>query len=320
MKKLFSTLLICTVTVVVTFSQTTYNRGFDAGYEAGYCYNDIGCLPPLPPIAPIPRIGENSNSYQDGYNRGFITGMEKKQKSYTRSGTSQGRQQPSNNYNQSLLNALELKTQQLQRQKAIEKEKAVAKMEQTRRYYSSFSNYPKKVANGWHNVIALNNYDFCEERKVYVMDSKIAKYVISNWLEKEVFMSGPINGGKGFITLNQDNGNTGDFIDIYFIDYLTNPNSRADKPIKPGKISFWTNWKQSASMKLYFEGLYVGNFKSYFEKGRPVCGQNGTLTVTWKPGTYRYKVTTEGGFVSRTWEGTITITEGGCSLQGLSKK
>jgi hypothetical protein len=73
-------------------------------------------------------------------------------------------------------------------------------------------------------------------------------------------------------------------------------------------------------MKLYFDGDYVGNFESYFENSTPNCGQNGTITITYKPGTYSFKAISEGGFSTRTWEGTITINADGCSLQGLTKK
>ncbi len=51
--------------------------GFNDGYKKGYCQDKgIGCLAPIPPIPPIPEIGENSNSYQDGYNKGFKVGMQ----------------------------------------------------------------------------------------------------------------------------------------------------------------------------------------------------------------------------------------------------
>jgi uncharacterized protein (TIGR02145 family) len=62
-----------------TFGQSDYSRGFQNGYKIGYCYNDYGCIPPIPPITPIPRIGENQDNYQDGYNRGFKQGLEDKQ-------------------------------------------------------------------------------------------------------------------------------------------------------------------------------------------------------------------------------------------------
>jgi tetratricopeptide (TPR) repeat protein len=62
-----------------TFGQSDYSRGFQNGYKVGYCYNDYGCIPPIPPITPIPQIGESQDNYQDGYNRGFKRGLEDKQ-------------------------------------------------------------------------------------------------------------------------------------------------------------------------------------------------------------------------------------------------
>lgn len=61
------------------FSQADYDQGFKVGYKEGYCYNDIGCIPPVTPITPILNVGESIYSYQDGYNRGFKTGIEDKQ-------------------------------------------------------------------------------------------------------------------------------------------------------------------------------------------------------------------------------------------------
>jgi hypothetical protein len=59
-----------------TFSQTKFNEGFNVGYKKGYCQDQgIGCIEPIPPIAPIPKVGESSDSYNDGYNRGFQMGL-----------------------------------------------------------------------------------------------------------------------------------------------------------------------------------------------------------------------------------------------------
>lgn len=58
------------------FGQSNFSNGFSDGYKKGYCQNQgIGCISPLPPIAPTPKIAEKTNSYQDGYNRGFETGL-----------------------------------------------------------------------------------------------------------------------------------------------------------------------------------------------------------------------------------------------------
>jgi hypothetical protein len=58
------------------FAQTNYTNGFNTGYKKGYCQDQgVGCIDPIPPIAPIPKIGESSDNYTDGYNRGFKMGL-----------------------------------------------------------------------------------------------------------------------------------------------------------------------------------------------------------------------------------------------------
>lgn len=75
-----------------SFAQSDFSNGFSDGYKKGYCQNQgIGCMSPLPPIAPIPNVNENMNSYQDGYNRGFEAGLNA-QKSKTDNSTSSTRQ------------------------------------------------------------------------------------------------------------------------------------------------------------------------------------------------------------------------------------
>lgn len=67
-------LLITAIIFSITgaFCQSNFDRGFQSGYKKGYCHDQaVGCIPPIPPVAPIPSVGESLNSYQDGYNRGF---------------------------------------------------------------------------------------------------------------------------------------------------------------------------------------------------------------------------------------------------------
>ena len=51
----------------------TFCDGWKAGYEAGYCYNDYYCIPPIAPLCPLPHVG--MNTYEHGYNRGFLLGF-----------------------------------------------------------------------------------------------------------------------------------------------------------------------------------------------------------------------------------------------------
>lgn len=55
----------------------SYCEGFKEGFEDGYCYKEPYCIPPIPPICPVPGINEENN-YRGGYNRGFITGRKKR--------------------------------------------------------------------------------------------------------------------------------------------------------------------------------------------------------------------------------------------------
>ena len=57
-------------------AQTQFVNGFNNGYKKGFCQDQgVGCIEPVPPIAPSPKIGESSNNYTDGYNRGFELGL-----------------------------------------------------------------------------------------------------------------------------------------------------------------------------------------------------------------------------------------------------
>lgn len=84
MKKIYYLLFI--INSIVAVAQSDFDKGFKTGYKEGYCYNKgVACIAPMPPITPIPSINEKLNSYTDGYNRGFKTGLDaqKNNTSYT---------------------------------------------------------------------------------------------------------------------------------------------------------------------------------------------------------------------------------------------
>ena len=57
-------------------ASASYHRGFREGWNAGWRHiKGQHSLPPLAPIAPVPRIGEDN--YQGGYNRGFAMGLDR---------------------------------------------------------------------------------------------------------------------------------------------------------------------------------------------------------------------------------------------------
>ncbi|WP_410878172.1 hypothetical protein [Myroides sp. DW712] len=69
-------LIVSLLYACICFGQDKFSQGFADGYKKGFCYDKgISCIEPIPPIAPIPKIGESSTSYNDGYNRGFQEGL-----------------------------------------------------------------------------------------------------------------------------------------------------------------------------------------------------------------------------------------------------
>lgn len=60
--------------------KSQFSNGFEIGFKEGYCYNTYkpNCLVPLIPLSPQPTLNESSGSYQDGFNRGFQTGLDLK--------------------------------------------------------------------------------------------------------------------------------------------------------------------------------------------------------------------------------------------------
>lgn len=73
--------VLCTIS---SQAQSNYSKGYEEGYIEGYCYDiGVGCVEPISPVSPVPRIGADLNSYKDGYNHGFNDGAAK-QKSEVR--------------------------------------------------------------------------------------------------------------------------------------------------------------------------------------------------------------------------------------------
>jgi tetratricopeptide (TPR) repeat protein len=80
----------------ISFAQSNFYNGFESGFKNGYCHNQgISCISPVPPNSPIPKVNENINSYQDGYNRGFEMGLNSNKSRSTSTENSRQRYQTS---------------------------------------------------------------------------------------------------------------------------------------------------------------------------------------------------------------------------------
>jgi hypothetical protein len=214
---------------------------------------------------------------------------------------------------------LELLQQRIDNDRVVEellKKKALERMKETKQFYNFFSEYPTTIPNGWHNAKSMNNRDMCEEVKVFVEGNKIKKYFIQDWKQINIALSSPINKGKGLVQLKLQDGSQLEMVDVYFLENLSNPNSRANPPKNPGKVSFYSSNKRSGNIGIFIDDSFEGTIKYYFaKKAIPDCGQDGTLTIQKKPGTYTFKAVSSSG----EWTGKIVIKENSCNSFELNK-
>ena len=76
MKTILIVVALCLV-AWTTDVGTNFCDGWEDGYKAGWCYQQgPGCYEPYVPYCPYPNYKESSDSYEDGYNRGFVTALE----------------------------------------------------------------------------------------------------------------------------------------------------------------------------------------------------------------------------------------------------
>ena len=71
MKRTFLTLIFILLLSSHAFADD-FCDGWHDGYIAGWCQGQFQCMEPMVPMCPMPGIDEET--YQDGYNRGFLAG------------------------------------------------------------------------------------------------------------------------------------------------------------------------------------------------------------------------------------------------------
>jgi len=71
-------LVIVFTFLALSFAESRFCRGFEMGYIEGWCYEKYACMEPLVPMCPMPTMNEDSDSFSDGYNKGFLLGLAKR--------------------------------------------------------------------------------------------------------------------------------------------------------------------------------------------------------------------------------------------------
>jgi len=193
--------------------------------------------------------------------------------------------------------------------------KAQAQLSIVKKNYENSKTYPEKIIDGWHLVMATDNYNYCSPSKVLIKDNQIQKFVVGNWekLSRPFNVLTPISDGKALITLDF-NGNT-DTLEIYFINDLSQP-TIVDKPLSSGYICFWSDLKKADHIKIWFEKQYFGEIGQR-HLDQPACAEEGTISIEVKPGIHFFKGAGRGSIA---WEGQVEAKENLCLSYVLNKE
>lgn len=194
--------------------------------------------------------------------------------------------------------------------------------QEVRDYYKSFEKYPEKVADGWHSVTIVAGSKFIDNRKVFVENNKIKQVYWDNWMEEKLVSAGPIIKGNCKIQLDTENPNLNRFLDVYFINYIADPEELDSPPSKLTTLTFWTNEKAVEYTELTFNGTNYGQFKlARAIDNPPSCGAINEVSIYVKPGIYSYSAIYKRDDQSISLADTkISVKEGDCQTIRVQSK
>lgn len=195
-------------------------------------------------------------------------------------------------------------------------QKAKAQLEIIKGAYKEHENYPKKIIDGWHVVTVTDNFNYCNDAKVFMENNEIKQFVINNYAEHALKfkMITPVKNGKSLLSLDLVNGSN-DTVEIYFMNDLNGPQT-VEKPQDAGYVSFWSDMSKAKTIKIWIEDVYYGELGNQFD-AEPECYQDGTISLGYRPGVYKFKAAGRGTI---SWGGTIEIKENTCFMLNLNKE
>jgi len=193
--------------------------------------------------------------------------------------------------------------------------KALAQLAIVKTNYDNAKQYPKTITDGWHLVMATDNYNFCSPAKVFIEDNTITKFVAGNWMKlaRPFKVLSPIHEGKALISLDF-NSNT-DTVELFFIHDLTQATT-VEKPLASAYICFWSDLNKASTIKIWVDEYYFGKL-SQKHNSQPNCAESGTITIEVEPGSYYFKGAGRGTI---DWNGQVVAKENECLSYRLNKK
>jgi hypothetical protein len=201
----------------------------------------------------------------------------------------------------------------------MKRDRAQYQMSIVHDFYQSQKIYPDKIPDGWHIVVAMNNYDFCGEAKVFVRDDTIFQYVVEDWKYRVLVGPAMIVNGRSALQLENEKSKRKKkriHLDLYFVDYMNDPGTISTPPVPAGKASFWAGDVTGDQVVVFINGEEKGRFSPAYYGSAPGCGEKSTLTIEYKSGTHDFRAINS----RNVWRGTITIYPGDCTLQVLTRE
>jgi len=195
------------------------------------------------------------------------------------------------------------------------KQQSLIKLNLIKTQYSSFNTYPEIINDGWHNIVATDNSNFCKDAKVFVKNNMIKKFVIDNYIPINFTATSSIKKAKNIISLKNFNGEQLNLLEIYFL-YDLEQQNLVEAP-KTGYVCFWTDMKRFKNMKLKMDGKIMEKFDNCFNVDDPECFTKGMVCRILKPGTYNFTCYGKGHI---SWLGSFDVKSGYCTKIKLGRK
>lgn len=194
------------------------------------------------------------------------------------------------------------------------KNKVEGKIKTLKNAYESQKTFPEKIVDGWHSVVATDNYNICSDAKVLIKNNQIEEFVVGDWIKNSLNFKviSSIKNAKSVI--NVDFGDKSETLELYFTYDLESP-TVVEKPLNSAYVSFWSDEKKANQIKIWFEREYLGEIKDQ-TKSQPECYHSNTITLEVKPGNYQFKAAGRGSIA---WEGIVTAREGECFSLNLNE-
>jgi len=194
-----------------------------------------------------------------------------------------------------------------------EREQSMAKLGMIKAQYAGYDTFPAKIVDGWHNVIATDNTNFCKDAKVLIKNNRVTRFVIEDCIPINFLATSEIKKAKNIITIKNFNGEQLNLLELYFL-YDIEQQNITSAPGQPGYVCFWTDHWKPENIVLKMDDKLMEKFTVGFDK-EPECFAKGTICRILKPGTYSYFADKRGGAGS--WRGTFEIKPGYCIRIGF---